>query len=236
MRFDYWRKLEPGYFYHIYNRGINKENIFKTDENMRFFLRRWTKLISPYLDVAAYCLMPNHFHFLARVKPLTDETYAFVKKEGTVRAAKFLAGEVSHNDFLEDQFKRLFQSYALAVNKQYQRTGSLLQKRFKRVLVRNRYKLWHLLAYIHHNPIHHRFRSRYGDWAFSSYNAYLSENPTMLIREEVLEWFGLRSLNLEGLGNVAEDRKAALYSFLKYHEEFHLNFREMEGYYLDDEE
>ena len=105
---------------------------------MKFFLKRWKALISPYLDVAAFCLMPNHFHFLTRVKPLTEEIEASAKKEGTVRAEKFLEGQISHNDFLEDQFKRLFQSYALAINKQQQRTGSLLQKRFKRVSVTDR--------------------------------------------------------------------------------------------------
>jgi len=236
MRFDYWQKLEPNCFYHIYNRGINKESIFKTDENMKFFLKRWKALISPYLDVAAFCLMPNHFHFLARVKPMTEEIETSAKKEGTVRAEKFLEGQISHNDFLEDQFKRLFQSYALAVNKQQQRTGSLLQKRFKRVSVIDEYKLWHLLAYIHHNPIHHRFRSRYEDWGFSSYSTYLSESPTLVIREEVLAWFEPRLLNLRGLVNVDEHQKTALQAFLKFHKEFNMNFKDMEGYYLDNEE
>ena len=202
---------------------------------MKFFLKRWKALISPYLDVAAFCLMPNHFHFLTRVKPLTEEIEASAKKEGTVRAEKFLEGQISHNDFLEDQFKRLFQSYALAINKQQQRTGSLLQKRFKRVSVIDEYKLWHLLAYIHHNPIHHRFRSRYEDWGFSSYNTYLSESPTLVIREEVLAWFEPRLLNLEGLVNADEHRKRALHAFLKYHEEFNMNFKDMGGYYLDEE-
>jgi REP element-mobilizing transposase RayT len=145
---------------------------------MKFFLKRWKALLSPYLDVAAFCLMPNHFHFLARMKPLTEEIKATVKKEGTVQAEKFLKGQVSQNDFLEDQFKRLFQSYALSFNKQHKRTGSLLQKRFKRVGVNSEFKLWHLLAYIHHNPIHHHFRSRYEAWVSSSYNTYLSESPS----------------------------------------------------------
>jgi hypothetical protein len=104
MRFDYWQKLEPNNFYHIYNRGINKETIFKTDENMKFFLKRWKALLSPYLDVAAFCLMPNHFYFLAKMKPLTEEINATVKKEGTVQAERFLKRQVSQNDFLEDQF------------------------------------------------------------------------------------------------------------------------------------
>ncbi len=246
MKFNYWQKFEDNCFYHIYNRGINKETIFKTDENMKFFLKRWKEMIGPYLDVAAFCLMPNHLHFLARVKTLTDEINAAIKKEGTVRAEKFGEGLIDYNDFLEDQFKRLFQSYALAFNKQQERTGSLLQKRFKRVSVDNEYKLWHLLAYVHHNPIHHRFRSRYQDWGFSSYNTYLSVSPTLIIRDEVLAWFDPgyeaprtpRLLNLQGLVNVqgGEHRKTAIQHFLKYHEEFKYNFKEMGDYYLDDED
>ena len=243
MKFNYWQKFEENCFYHIYNRSINKDTIFRTDENMRFFLKRWKELISPYLDVAAFCLMPSHFHFLARVKTLTDQTKAAIKKEGTVRAIKFGTGEISYNDFIEDQFKRLFQSYALAFNKQQDRTGSLLQKRFKRVCVSNEYKLWHLLAYIHHNPIHHYYRSRYEDWSFSSYNSYLSVNQTLIIRDEVLAWFNpkcevpdaSRLLNLEGLVNVDEQRKIATHHFLKYHEAFRRNFKEMGEYYLDED-
>jgi REP element-mobilizing transposase RayT len=243
MKLDYWQKLEENCFYHIYNRGINKEIIFKTDENMKFFLKRWKELIEPYLDVAAFCLMPNHFHFLARVKTINEEVKAAIKKEITVRSEKFREGQISYNDFLEDQFKRLFQSYALAFNKQQNRTGSLLQKRFKRISVNDEYKRWHLLAYIHHNPIHHRFQTNYKDWVFSSYNTYLSESPTLIIREEVLAWFDLwheapRLLNLEGLVNVDEGkrRKATIERFVKYHKEFKSNFKEMGNYYLDEKD
>ncbi|MDX1907631.1 MAG: hypothetical protein SF053_11400 [Bacteroidia bacterium] len=235
MGFDYWQKFEDGRFYHIYNRGINHENIFKTDENMRFFLRRWNDIMGPYLDVAAFCLMPNHFHFLARVKPLTEEIQGIINQEGTARANKLREGQISYNDFLEDQFKRLFQSYALAFNKQQGRTGSLLQKRFKRVRISHESKFWHILVYIHHNPIHHRFRTRYEDWHFSSYNSYFSENQAGIIKEEILARFDPKYIvSFASHTDQHIHRETAIQHFRRYHEEFSQNYTDVGDYYLDD--
>jgi len=208
MRTNYWEKFEEHCFYHIYNRGINSETIFLSEENHQFFLLKWAKFINPYFDLAAYCLMPNHFHFLVRLKPVTDGINAIIRREGTVKSFKFLEGEISFNDFLEDQFKRLFTSYALAFNKQQERTGSLFQKRFKRVLVKDDFKLWYLLAYIHHNPIQHKFCEKYEDWKYSSFQAFLSHSPTSVIRQEVLSWFD------------SNDIEKAKKLFLEYHREF----------------
>ena len=69
--------------------------------------------------------MPDHFHFLVKVKPLTDEVKAIIRKEGTVKSTKLLGEEISYNEFLEDQFKRLFSSYVLAFNQERGRKGSL---------------------------------------------------------------------------------------------------------------
>ncbi len=63
-----WPALVPGAFYQVYNRGNNRENIFYSAENVRFFLERYTKYMEPVLETYAYCLLPNHFHLLARVK------------------------------------------------------------------------------------------------------------------------------------------------------------------------
>jgi putative transposase len=53
---------EPGYHYHIYNRGINRENIFIEDEHNYKFLSLCKKYIPLQSDVLAYCLLPNYFH------------------------------------------------------------------------------------------------------------------------------------------------------------------------------
>ncbi|MCQ9637463.1 transposase [Chryseobacterium sp. WG23] len=60
--------IEADCFYHIYNRGINGENIFKSDRNYSFFLNKVVEFLIPTCDVYAYCLMPNHFHLLVKIK------------------------------------------------------------------------------------------------------------------------------------------------------------------------
>jgi hypothetical protein len=60
--------LEYGAYYHIYNRGINGENVFREKRNYRFFLQRYAKYVEPVAFTYAYCLMKNHFHFLIRTK------------------------------------------------------------------------------------------------------------------------------------------------------------------------
>lgn len=61
-------KLFPDTFYHIYNRGNNKEKIFYKDSNYIFFLQKFDSYLSPYLDLYSYCLLPNHFHLLIKTK------------------------------------------------------------------------------------------------------------------------------------------------------------------------
>lgn len=60
--------IEEDRFYHIYNRGINGENIFKSDRNYLFILNKVSEFLVPVCDVYAYCLMANHVHFLVKVK------------------------------------------------------------------------------------------------------------------------------------------------------------------------
>ncbi len=55
-------------YYHIYNHANGFENIFNEERNYRFFLEKYQFYISPIADTLAYCLMPNHFHFLIKIK------------------------------------------------------------------------------------------------------------------------------------------------------------------------
>jgi len=68
--------MEPlvnGYYYHIYNRGINSENLFIDKNNYEYFLNLYNKYIPTIAESFAWCLMPNHFHFLVKIKELEDE-------------------------------------------------------------------------------------------------------------------------------------------------------------------
>ena len=88
------------------------------------------------------------------------------------------------------QFGNLFNAYAKAINKAYQRTGSLFQSPFGRVPVASDAHWIRLITYIHQNPQKHRFVDDFGDWPYSSYHAFLSQAATRLKRDEVLAWFG----------------------------------------------
>ncbi len=94
------------------------------------------------------------------------------------------------NKFLEERFQRFFSSYSLAYNKQQGRTGSLFQKRFKRIHIDSDKYIIKLVHYIHNNPIHHHFCKSYSAWKFSSYYALTSKNSTKLEKQSLLNWFG----------------------------------------------
>jgi putative transposase len=168
--------LEYGQYYHIYNRGNNRQNLFIEERNYYHFLKLYAKYILPIADTFAYCLLPNHFHLLVRI--LTPQ-------EQTLRVSETLRVSKSPSQ----QFVNLFNAYAKAINKAYNRTGSLFENPFGRVPVTTEPYLVCLVAYIHQNPQKHGFVADFGEWPFSSYHAVLSQKPTRLERDEVLAWF-----------------------------------------------
>ena len=66
MAFDYWQKLEEGKFYHIYNRATLDLKLFEDKLDYEGFLSSFRKYFEPYFETIAYCLIPNHFHFLCK--------------------------------------------------------------------------------------------------------------------------------------------------------------------------
>ncbi len=129
--------LELGKFYHVFNRGNNKEKIFFKEENYRYFLKTFDQCLSSHVETYAYCLMPNHFHFLIRIleTPKTDE-------ESPLLAASTVS----------EQFRKFFIKYSQAINIQEGRSGSLFQKPFKRKEISSNDYLTRVIFYIHANP------------------------------------------------------------------------------------
>lgn len=160
--------LLPGHYYHIFNRGNDGIKIFYTDENYRFFIRKYHYLLTNYVDTYSYCLMNNHFHFLIKVKD-SDEP-DFSKK-------------VSH------QFRRFFQSYALSINKQEDRHGSLFRKYFRRINVTEMSYLRRLVFYIHFNPQKHQVVQNFRDYPYSSYKIILKGRSDIIKIFSVISWF-----------------------------------------------
>jgi hypothetical protein len=77
-------KLEHGKFYHIYNHGVGGRDLFREAPNYAHFLSQYDKYISTIAETYAWCLMPNHFHLLVRIKE--DEKIGFYKKLNSVRS------------------------------------------------------------------------------------------------------------------------------------------------------
>ncbi|MCL4505754.1 MAG: hypothetical protein M1434_01035 [Chloroflexi bacterium] len=176
--------LQPGTYYHIYNRGNNGEDLFREERNYRYFLELYAYHIEPVAYTYAYCLLKNHFHVLIRVKTETEiqsQRLSTLKSPPGTHAANIRASQ---------HFSNLFNAYSKAINKAYQRTGSLFQDRFGRLAVNHNAYFTRLVYYIHYNPQKHGFVSDFREWPFSSYQAILSNKSTHIRRAEVLAWFG----------------------------------------------
>lgn len=181
--------LEPEQFYHVFNHANGNDNIFRADKNYKFFLQLYSTHISRIANTLAYCLMPNHFHFVIQMKSEAElrDFYSKKKKPETLRALRTLEGLYRLNS---QQFSNLFNSYAQAFNKVYNRRGGLFISNFKRKKVTSNEYLLNLIHYVHNNPVHHGFVKTMGDWNYSSYQALFSDKKTMLARSETLELFG----------------------------------------------
>jgi len=183
MSKHYLERLIPEAFYHIYNRGNNKIDLFYTSENYRYFITKFDEYLDGYVEIYAFCLMPNHFHFLIKIKSAKEiqEKFTAENTETKLKDAGLMVSE---------QFKRFFMSYAKSINKQENRTGSLFEKHFKRKIVDKDEYLKELVVYIHRNPIHHNFVPNLYDYYWTSFRRVLSERNTKLKKKEVLSWFG----------------------------------------------
>ena len=185
--------LKPDGFYHIFNHATGDELLFRTDNNYLFFLKKYYEYISPIAETFCYCLMPNHFHFLIKIKEeneienffkLKAKTKNLRKKTENLRGFQNLVGlEISK------QFGHFFNSYAKAYNKEHLRIGSLFANRFKRKSITDQKYLLKLVHYIHYNPVNDGYCENIEKWEYSSYNALISKKPTKLKREEVISWF-----------------------------------------------
>ncbi len=200
-------KLFPGKFYHIYNRGNNRENIFIEQRNYNYFLEQWQKHVSLVSDTYAYCLMKNHFHFLVRIHDAMEISKLIETLNTPVRVHNPDRGEnqiqncdtvIINTDAdaiikrISKNFSNHFNAYSQAFNIAFNRTGKLFETPFERKPVNNEYYFKQLVYYIHSNPQKHGFTDDFRTWEHSSYNSLLSDKSTKLQRETVISWFNGR--------------------------------------------
>lgn len=169
-------------YYHIYNRGIEKREIFIDHKDYGVFLSLLKRYLMPWkaeinkvrprhridlhdkIQLVSYCLMPNHFHLM--VKQFTK-------------------------DAIIEFMRALANSYVLYFNTRYERIGPLFQGRYKAVLIENDPYFLHLTRYIHTNPLDIGFtRSDLVNYRYSSYRDFIGKRKTEWIHSmEVLNYF-----------------------------------------------
>jgi putative transposase len=167
----------PDTFYHLYNRGADKRNIFRDKKDYDHFLSLFEKYLTPppknsflikntslhqEIDLICYTLMPNHYHFL--VKQHTDKA-------------------------ITKLVRKICTSYSMYFNKKYKRSGTLFEGRFQAVIVETDEQLLHLSRYIHLNS-HLAGIFTVKSYPYSSYHFFIGkEKPLWLKPEAVLNYF-----------------------------------------------
>lgn len=173
--------LKKGNYYHIYNRGNNGIDVFFDNESYYHFLKLYDKYISPIAKTYAWCLLKNHFHVLVFIK--NDNEIDFDKLEySTVDKPKRLDPS--------KQFGHLFNAYTQEINKKFNRTGALFEKPFERKQITSERYLQNVIYYIHNNPVQHGFVKQMNLYPWSSFETIISDKPTKLKRQEVIEYYG----------------------------------------------
>ena len=187
--------LESDCFYHMFSRGEADEIVFRCEENYFYFLRKLPVYTDPICSILAFSLMPNHFHFLIRVKSEEELKEAFTVN--ALSASNRISEKLPTFDlskFVLQQFSNFLNSYTKSFNKMHHRKGGLFMNRIRRAKVNKETDFSNFVFYIHKNAVHHGLTERIGQWKFDSYNAILSEKPTSLDRQFVIDWFGSKSL------------------------------------------
>ena len=181
----YYTRFENDGIYHVYNRTVDRKPMFTSSENYAYCIRQFDKYLSNYIKIYAYNLLGNHFHFMIKVNDLTDLT-TFQKLSNLELPNE---PKTTH-DIVSHQFKKFFQSYAMAFNKEQNRIGTLFQTPFKRVRVEDENYLRELACYINTNAQKHSLVKDFRDWKWSSYHNTISNKDTKLLKEELMGYFG----------------------------------------------
>jgi REP element-mobilizing transposase RayT len=183
--------------YHIYNQGNNQEKVFYNDTDYIQFLTLFKRFVLPNGKVLAYCLMPNHFHFLIHA---TDES-AKLKPAGNISLCE-----------LSNGFRLLQSNYAQYFNKRNNRSGSLFRQKTKAKNLSEGDQNYGFTAfqYIHQNPFKAGLVTKIENWIYSSFIDYLGLRKGTICDQQLA--FELIGFNKE---NFLEEAYAVLDENLK---------------------
>ncbi len=176
------RKVQfvQGAYYHLYNRGAGRQSIFRTEDDF-FRVLRLLKRVSGAcsITIIAYCLMPNHYHWL-------------VRQDGPA-PARLLP-------------QRVFGSYTRTFNRIHKRQGTLFEDRVDARQVDDEVYLRQLCRYIHANPVHHGFVTTPEAWPYSNFREWVGLRQGRLVDEAfVKEHFPDRAAYWQSVAAYGDD-------------------------------
>lgn len=191
--------FESEYFYHVYNHARGNDRLFESDWDYKSFLSLVKKYVLPVTEIYAYCLMPNHFHFLVKNKPITIPE-SFRKKD--------------ENSYYSHQWGSIQNTYTKKKNYRKRRRGGLFCQSINRNLIDSEEYLKMCVVYIHNNPVKHGHCFNPVAWTYSSYPAIISSRSTNIQRAEVLSLFETKDNFISYHSSNADEIFAGKYKLL----------------------
>lgn len=151
----------PNQYYHIYNRGAHRIDIFRNDADYTFLLKLVKEQAEKCaISVIAYCLMHNHYHFL-------------LHQNGEIQISKFM--------------QAVFNVYSKAFNSKYQLSGTLFEGPFRAIHIDRIEYLLHLCRYIHRNPLEASIVLLPEQWHYSNYLEFVGQREGALVDKEFVK-------------------------------------------------
>ncbi|MBU2575815.1 transposase [Patescibacteria group bacterium] len=165
--------FENGHYYHIYNRGVGKDILFKKPSEYLFFLKKIKKYLHESdVSLICYCLMPNHYHFILQQ----------IKEFG-----------------ISDFIMRLSTSYTQSINKKYERSGVLFQGSFKAKHIDREEYLIYLCQYIHLNPIKANIVLHPDYWPYMNWLEFINKRNGSLFSLDFKQYILQNHINYQRL-------------------------------------
>jgi REP element-mobilizing transposase RayT len=198
--------LEEDYkYFHLFNRGCNRDLIFFKDAHYRLLLRKIKENCQRFnLRVIAYCLMPNHYHLMVGA-PFAEPSES--RGKGLMENGN-LSSRLSEGSYAISYFmQRVFSGYVQTVNLDMHRKGTLFESKYKSIYIDKEEYLLQLVRYIHVNPVLTGLCVNPENWDYSNCKEWLGlRNGTLFNREFYDSYFQTYEQYREFLYSYKEEK------------------------------